>query len=121
MASQDMVAGAAPAEGLHRASMNERDGRAAVFAAGVCVLGTLMFLAGQLGWWTLLADPVYLAGITMVAMLARGRTHALLAVVLATGSMWILVGLAKLAGPYGIGVLWGRIRGLPTILGPSIS
>ena len=28
--------------------------------------------------------------------------------------------LAKLASPYGIGVLWGRIRGLPTISGPSI-
>jgi mycofactocin glycosyltransferase len=29
-------------------------------------------------------------------------------------------GLVKLAGPYGIGVLWGRIRGTPTIQGPTI-
>jgi hypothetical protein len=28
-------------------------------------------------------------------------------------------GVAKLAGPYGIGVLWGRIRGTPTIQVPS--
>lgn len=29
-------------------------------------------------------------------------------------------GVAHLATPYGIGVLWGRIRGLPTISGPRI-
>jgi len=37
-------------------------------------------------------------------------------------SLWLETarGMAKLASPYGIGVLWGRIRGLPTISGPSI-
>ena len=29
-------------------------------------------------------------------------------------------GVANLTGPYGIGVAWGRIRGLPTISGPRI-
>ena len=39
-----------------------------------------------------------------------------------TARVWLETarGLAKLASPYGIGVLWGRIRGLPTISGPSI-
>ena len=30
-------------------------------------------------------------------------------------------GVTNLVSPYGIGVLWGKIRGLPTILGPRIS
>jgi hypothetical protein len=99
MASQDMlVEGVAPAESLRRASVNERDGRAALFAAGTCVLGVLLFLVGQLGWWTLLAGPAYLAAAAMSAMLARGRAKALLAVAITTGSMGVLVGLVKLAG-----------------------
>jgi hypothetical protein len=40
-----------------------------------------------------------------------------------TATIWLETarGVAKLAGPYGIGVLWGRIRGIPTIQVPSIS
>ena len=40
-----------------------------------------------------------------------------------TARVWLETarGTAKLASPYGIGVLWGRIRGLPTISGPRIS
>jgi GT2 family glycosyltransferase len=39
-----------------------------------------------------------------------------------TAAVWIETarGVARLAGPYGIGVLWGRIRGIPTIQVPSI-
>ena len=99
MASQDMlVESAAPAQSLRRASINERDRRAAMFAACTCVAGVLVFLTGQLGWWTLLAGPAYLAGTAMAAMLAKGRPQALLAIALATGSMGILVGIVKLAG-----------------------
>ena len=99
MASQDLlIDGAAPAESLRRASINHRDGRAALFAAGICVVGGLVFLVAQLGWWTLLAGPAYLAGTSLTAMLARGRAHALLAVALATGSMAALIGLIKLVG-----------------------
>jgi len=99
MASQDMlVDGVTRAESLRRASINERDGRAALFAAGICVVGVLAFLVSQLGWWTLIAGPAYLAGVAVAAMLARGRARALIAVALATGSMGILVGLIKLTG-----------------------
>lgn len=99
MASQDMLAAeATPAEALRRASLNERDGRAAGFAAFVCVMGSLAFLVGQLGWWTLLVGPAYLAGTAFAAMLARGRTNALVAVALATASTTIVVGIMKLSG-----------------------
>jgi hypothetical protein len=93
-----LAEGAAPAESLRRASLNERDGRAARFAAGVCVIGGMVFLIAQLGWWTLLAGPAYLAAAAICTMLARGRAQALLAVALATGSMGVLVGFVKLTG-----------------------
>jgi len=89
---------AAPADGVRRASVNERNGRAALFAAAFCVIGMLVLLVGQLGWWTLVAGPAYLAAVAMTTMLARGRGRALIAVVLATGSMLILVALVKLTG-----------------------
>jgi hypothetical protein len=106
MASQDMADLAndalanesAPAERLRRASVNERNGRAALFAAALCVVGMLVLLVGQLGWWTLLAGPAYLAAVATTTILARGRGRALVAVALATGSMLILVALVKLAG-----------------------
>ena len=99
MASQDMLAkGAVTGESLRRASLNERDGRAARFAAGVCVIGALLFLIAQLGWWTLLAGPAYLAAAAICTMLARGRARALLALAMATGSTGLLVGLVKLTG-----------------------
>lgn len=99
MASPDMLAeGAAPGESLRRASLNERDGRAARFAAATCVAGVMLFLIAQLGWWTLLAGPAYLAAAAICTMLARGRAQALLALVMATGSMAVLVGLMKLIG-----------------------
>lgn len=99
MASQDILAeDATPAETLRRASLKERDGRAAGFAALVCVAGGLAFLIGQLGWWTLLIGPAYLAGTGFAAMLAQGRTNALLAVALATASTALAVGLMKLSG-----------------------
>jgi len=102
IASQEIasheIEGLASVESLRRASVNDRYGRAALFAAGVCVLGMLAFLAGQLGWWAMLAGPAYLAGVAVAAMFARGRSQALLAIALATGSMATLVGLFKLAG-----------------------
>ena len=81
-----------------QAALRERDGNAALFAAGLCVLGMLVLLVGQLGWWALLAGPAYLAAIAMTVMLGRGRVRALLAVALTTGSMLLLVGMLKLAG-----------------------
>ncbi len=99
MASQDILADkAAPAEPLRHASPNLRDGRASLFAALVCVIGGIAFLAGQLGWWTLVAGPAYLAGAALAAMLAHGRAQALLAVALATASTGIVVALIKLTG-----------------------
>jgi len=99
MASQDMLAeGTAPSESLRRASINERDGRAARFAAVICVAGGMVFLIAQLGWWTLLAGPAYLAAAAVCTMMARGRAQALLAVALATGSMGLLVGFVRLTG-----------------------
>lgn len=99
MASQDMLAaGAATGDGLRRASHTERNSRAARFAAGVCVIGGMVFLVAQLGWWSLLAGPAYLAAAAICTLLAHGRTQALLALALATGSMGMLVGLVKLTG-----------------------
>lgn len=99
MASQDMLASEAPpTESRLHASIGERDSRAALFAAAICVAGMLVFLLGQLGWWTILAGPAYLVAAGITAMLAQGRTQTLLAVALATGSMAILVGLVKLSG-----------------------
>lgn len=99
MASPDMLAeSAATGESLRRASLDERNGRAARFAAVTCVAGVMLFLIAQLGWWTLLAGPAYLAAATICTMLARGRAQALLALALATASMAVLVGLTKLIG-----------------------
>jgi len=99
MASPDMLVDeAASNAGLRHASMEERVGRASLFAAAVCIAGVLVFLFGQLGWWAVLAGPIYLAGAALATMLAQGRAQALLAVAMATGSIGILVGLAKLAG-----------------------
>ena len=89
---------AAPADSVRRASPNLRDGRASLFAALVCVVVGVAFLAGQLGWWTLLAGPAYLAGAALAAMLAHGRAQALLSVALATASTGIVVALIKLTG-----------------------
>lgn len=98
MASEDMLAEEAPAAGLRKVRTEERSGRAALFAAGACVLGFLAFIAGQLGWWTLVAGPAYLCAIAAAVMLARGRAKALLAVAIATASMGVIVGLVKLTG-----------------------
>lgn len=73
-------------------------GPTALFAATLCVVGTLVFLVGQLGWWTLLAGPAYLAAVAMTIMMVRGRGRALLAAGLATASMAVLVVLVKLIG-----------------------
>jgi hypothetical protein len=75
-----------------------RDGNAAMVAAAICVLGSLVFLVAQFGWWALLAGPVYLCGVMAALMVARGRVQALVAVIVATASMGILVGLLRLAG-----------------------
>jgi len=82
----------APSEGLHRAPTN----RASLVMAAVCVLCMLAVLIGQLGWWSALAAPAYLATTALMAMLTRGRT--LLAVGLSTASMGIIVALVKLSG-----------------------
>lgn len=83
---------------LRPASVDERNGRAALFAAALCVAGMLVLLVGQLGWWTVLAGPAYLAAVATMAMVARGRRGALVAVALATASMLVVVGLIKLSG-----------------------
>ena len=99
MASQDNVAtDATPAETLRRASRNERYGRAATFAALLCVAGGMAFLIGQLGWWTVFIGPAYLAGTGVATMLARGRTNALIAVAVAPASTALVVALIKLIG-----------------------
>jgi hypothetical protein len=79
---------------LHRPLL----GDVVLVAAGTCVVGTLVVLAGQLGWWTLLAGPTYLAAAALAVMVARGRVQALLAVALASGSIGLLAGLVKLTG-----------------------
>jgi len=99
MVTQDIASkGAAPSEALRRASGNSRYGRAVLFVAAVCVLGMLALLVGQLGWWSILAAPAYLATTALVAMLSRSRTQALLAVALSTTSIGIIVALVKLTG-----------------------
>lgn len=99
LSSQDILSeDAAPTEALRRASANQRYGRAALFAASACVLGMLVLLVAQLGWWSTLAAPAYLATTTLSAMLVRGRTQALLAVAVTTASMGLLVALLKLTG-----------------------
>lgn len=99
MASQDMLCEEArPQSPLRRAPLHLRDGRAAIFAALVCVVGGLAFLIGQFGWWALLFGPAYLAAVAVVGMLARGRAQALLAVALASASTGIVVALVKLTG-----------------------
>ncbi len=99
MSTEDILSeDAAPAETLRRASANHRDGHAALFAAATCVLGMLALLIAQLGWWSTLAAPAYLATTALVTTLARGRVQALLAVALATASMGVLVGVVKLTG-----------------------
>jgi hypothetical protein len=97
MSTEDILSeDAAPAEALRHASSNHRYGRAALFAAAACVLGMLGLLVAQLGWWSILAAPAYLAATALAAMLARGRVQALLAVALSTASMGVLVALVKL-------------------------
>jgi hypothetical protein len=95
---QGYAENATSAEDLRKATSNERYGRAAMFAAGLCVLGVLVVMVYQLGWWAMLFGPAYLAG-TGVALLATGgRTGALTAVALSTGSIAIVVALVKLTG-----------------------
>lgn len=99
MASQDLLSEEAGRQTpLRRAPLHLRDARAAIFAALVCIGGGLAFLVGQFGWWALLIGPAYLAGVALVAMLARGRAQALLAVALASASTGIVVALIKLTG-----------------------
>ena len=88
----------APADAVRRASSNERYGHAALFATAACVLGTLALLVGQLGWWTLVLGPAYLAAVAIVTIVARGRANTLLAVALATASTGMVVALIKLTG-----------------------
>ncbi len=99
MASEEMLAAeAAPAEGLRHASADEQVGRAALFSAAVCIIGVLVSLIGQLGWWAALAGPAYLAATAIATMLANGRSQAMLAVALTAGSMATFATLARLAG-----------------------
>jgi hypothetical protein len=97
--SQSAISNAeAPADAVRRASTNERYGHAALFATAACVLGTLALLVGQLGWWTLVLGPAYLAAVSVATIVARGRANTLLAVALATASTGIVVALIKLTG-----------------------
>jgi len=99
MATDDIASKGPPwSEAPHRASSNSRSGRAALFAAAACVLGMLALLITQLGWWSILAAPAYLATLALVAMPSRTRTQALLAVALSTASMGIIVAMVKLTG-----------------------
>lgn len=86
------------ADSVRRASLNERYGHAALFATAACVLGTLVLLVGQFGWWTLALGPAYLAAVAVATIVARGRTNTLLAVALATVSTGIVAALIKLSG-----------------------
>ncbi len=83
---------------VRHASTDERNGHAALFATAACVLGTMALLVGQLGWWTLLLGPAYLAAVAILTIVARGRANSMLAVALATASTGMVVALIKLTG-----------------------
>lgn len=98
VSQQALRRAAAPVDTVRRASVNERYGNAALFAAATCVLGVLALLVAQFGWWSLLLGPAYLAAIAVTTILVQGRTNLLLAVVLTTASTGIVVALIKLTG-----------------------
>ena len=69
-----------------------------LFATAACVLGVLVLLIVQFGWWSVILGPAYLAAIAVTTVVAQGRTHTLLAVALVTASTGVIAGLLKFTG-----------------------